>query len=228
VRLAPLFLVKAVLAWSFALALSGCGGNPKPADWQVDAKASMERSIAAYMRGDSRVEAAELRSARSELSRTGRADLLATAELLRCASRVASLVFEACEGFEPLRADATDAQRAYADYLRGRIERQRIALLPPAQRAAAEGMAGALKGVADPLSRLVAAGVLLQTGRASPETIVQAVDSASAQGWRRPLLAWLGVQALRAEQAGDAAEAARLRRRIAIAEGGNTSEKEKR
>jgi len=228
VRLAPLFLVKAVLAWSFALALSGCGGNPKPADWQVDAKASMERSIAAYMRGDSRVEAAELRSARSELSRTGRADLLATAELLRCASRVASLVFEACEGFEPLRADATDAQRAYADYLRGRIERQRIALLPPAQRAAAEGMAGALKGVADPLSRLVAAGVLLQTGRASPETIAQAVDSASAQGWRRPLLAWLGVQALRAEQAGDGAEAARLRRRIAIAEGGNSSNKEKK
>ena len=224
----PLFIVRAVLAGSFALALSGCGSNPKPADWQVDAKASMDRSIAAYMRGDSRVEAAELRGARSELSRTGRADLLATAELLRCASRVASLVFEPCAGFEALRADATDAQRAYADYLRGEIEPHRIALLPPAQRAAAEGKAGALNGVGDPLSRLVAAGVLLQTGRASPETIALAVDSASAQGWRRPLLAWLGVQALRAEQAGDGAEAARLRRRIAIADGGNAPEKEKR
>lgn len=224
----PSFVLNAALAWFFALALSGCGSHPKPADWQVDAKASMDRSIAAYMRGDSRVEAAELRGARSELSRTGRADLLATAELLRCASRVASLVFEACAGFEPLRADATDAQRAYADYLRGEIEPQRIALLPPAQRAAAEGRAGALSGVADPLSRLVAAGVLLQTGRASPETIALAADTASSQGWRRPLLAWLGVQALRAEQAGDGAEAARLRRRIAIAEGGSTAEKEKR
>jgi hypothetical protein len=49
--------------------------------------------------------------------------------------------------------------------------------------------------------------------------IVQAIGTASSQGWRRPLLAWLGVQAQRAEQAGDAEEAARLRRRIAITEG---------
>ena len=44
------------------------------------------------------------------------------------------------------------------------------------------------------IERLVAAGVLLQTGRADPGVIAQAVDTASAQGWRRPLLAWLGVR----------------------------------
>jgi hypothetical protein len=42
------------------------------------------------------------------------------------------------------------------------------------------------------------------------------MDTASAQGWRRPLLAWLNVQAQRAEQGGDSEEAARLRRRIAL------------
>ena len=66
---------------------------------------------------------------------------------------------------------------------------------------------------------MLAAGVLLQTGRASPAVIEQAINTASRQGWRRPLLAWLGVQAQRAEQGGDAEEAARLRRRMAIAEG---------
>jgi len=44
------------------------------------------------------------------------------------------------------------------------------------------------------------------------------VATASDQGWRRPLLAWLGVQRLRAEQAGDAQEARRLRRRMDIVE----------
>lgn len=181
----------------------------------------MERSVAAYMEGNSRVEAAELARARSELSRTGRADLLGTAELLHCASRVASLVFEPCAGFESLRGDATQAQRAYADYLRGQVQPEGIPLLPQAQRAAAAGDAGAgaLKSVADPLSQLVAAGVLLQTGRASPPVIALAIDTASSQGWRRPLLAWLGVQALRAEQGGNAEEAARLRRRMAITQG---------
>lgn len=186
----------------------------------------MERSIAAYMEGNSRVEAAELARARSQLSRTGRPDLLATAELLHCASRVASLVFGPCTGFEPLRADAAPPQRAYADYLRGQVPLDAISLLPPAQRAAAAGDAGALQGIGDPLSQLLAAGVLLQTGRASPFVIAQAIDTASAQGWRRPLLAWLGVQLQRAEQGGDALEAARLRRRIAIAQGPDTGVKE--
>jgi hypothetical protein len=201
-----------------ALLLVACASGPKTPDWQLEAKGAMERSVAAYMEGNSRVELAELARARSQLSRTGRADLLATAELLHCATRVASLVFEPCAGFEPLRQDAAPAERAYADYLRGQLQPQGIALLPPQQRAAAAGDAAAVKGIADPLSQLVAAGVLLQGGKASPAVIAQSIDSASAQGWRRPLLAWLGLQAQRAEQGGDADEAARLRRRIALTE----------
>jgi primosomal protein N'' len=71
--------------------------------------------------------------------------------------------------------------------------------------------------IKDPLSRLVAAGAVFRANRATPQVIAAAVDTASEQGWRRPLLAWLNVQALRAEKAGDTAEAARLRRRIALA-----------
>ena len=211
--------VKSALMLSAMLALAACSSGPKPPDWQVEAKGSMERSVAAYMEGNSRVETAELARARSQLLRTGRPDLLATAELLHCATRVASLVFESCAGFESLRLDASRAQQAYADYLRGQGQLQDVGLLPEAQRATASGDAPALKRIADPLSQLVAAGVLLQTGKASPPVIAQAIDTASSQGWRRPLLAWLGVQAQRAEQGGDTEEAARLRRRIAIAQG---------
>ena len=45
-----------------------------------------------------------------------------------------------------------------------------------------------------------------------------AVDAASAQGWRRPLLSWLLVQLQRAELSKDWQEAATVRRRIAIVE----------
>ncbi|MEC5212522.1 hypothetical protein RCH06_001062 [Polaromonas sp. CG_9.5] len=217
--------MKSALTFSAVWVLAACSSGPKPPDWQVEAKGSMERSVAAYMEGNSRVETAELRRARSQLSRTGRPDLLATAELLHCATRVASLVFEPCAGFESLRLDANRAQQAYADYLRGQGQLQDVGLLPEAQRATAAGDATALKGIADPLSQLVAAGVLLQTGKASPPVIAQAIDTASSQGWRRPLLAWLGVQAQRAEQGGDTEEAARLRRRIAIAQGTAASAK---
>lgn len=200
------------------LSLAACSSGPKAPDWQMEAKTAMERAVAAYLEGNSRVEVQEFARARSELSSTGRPDLMARAELLRCASRVASLVLEPCAGFEALRPDAPAAERAYADYLAGQLQPQDIALLPAPQRAAAGAGAdaAALKAVADPLSQLVAAGVLFRAGRASPAVLQQAVDTASGQGWRRPLLAWLGVQLQLAEKGGDSEAAARLRRRIAL------------
>ena len=92
--------------------LAACGNTPKAPDWQLEAKGSLERSVAAYLEGNNRIDTAELARARSQLSRTGRADLLGTAELLHCATRVASLVFEPCAGFESLRVDATPEQVA--------------------------------------------------------------------------------------------------------------------
>ncbi|KAB8061805.1 hypothetical protein GCN75_23455, partial [Janthinobacterium violaceinigrum] len=59
---------------------------------------------------------------------------------------------------------------------------------------------------------------LLRASRATPELLDTAVATASDQGWRRPLLAWLGVQRLRAEQAGDTQTAQRIARRMAVVE----------
>lgn len=212
------------------LALTGCASGPPAPDWQVNARGALERAVAAYFDGNARVEGAEFARARAEVGRTGQAALLARAELVRCASRVASLVAEDCDAFEALRQDAPAPERAYADYLAGRYPEAPPggqagtavgdpALLPAQHRAAATARAdaagAALAAIEDPLARLVAAGVMWRTGRASPAVQALAVDTASAQGWRRPLLAWLHVQALRAEQGGATQEAERLRRRIA-------------
>jgi hypothetical protein len=200
------------------LTLGACSSGPKPADWQMEAKSAMDRALGAYLEGNSRIEAMEFGRVRGELSATGRIDLVARAELLRCASRVASLVLEPCAGFEPLRQDAPAAERAYADYLEGRLQAADVALLPASQRAAAAGSAeaAAVGAITDPLSQLVAAAVQFRTGRASPALVQLAVDTSSSQGWRRPLLAWLGVQLQLAEKGGDTEAAARVRRRIAL------------
>lgn len=198
--------------------LGACSSTPPPPDWQLNAKGSLERSLQAYLVGNDRVGAVEFARARSELQRTGRPELVARGELMRCAARVASLVLAPCAGFEALRADAAAPERAYADYLAGQLSPQQAALLPPQHRGVAMG-GSALPDAAEPLARLVAAAVLLQSGRASPAVVAQAVETASAQGWRRPLLAWLAVQARLAEQGGDAGEAARLRRRLDLVNG---------
>ncbi|RFP20289.1 hypothetical protein D0T25_15440 [Duganella sp. BJB488] len=199
--------------------LAACGNNPPVPDWQMNAQSSIERSTAAYMSGNARVEAAEYKRAREALASTGKVDLTIRAELIRCAARVASLVFEDCADYDKLSQDASPADRAYAAYLSGRATAADAPRLPaqhqPVASASSDAAAaGAVQAIADPLSKLVASGVLLRAGKATPQILSGAVDTASAQGWRRPLLAWLGVQAMRATQAGDTAEAQRIQRRI--------------
>lgn len=203
------------------LLLAGCAGTPVPPDWQANAQAALRDFSAAYYAGNTRLAAQEFARARAEIASTGRPDLLARAELVRCAARVASLEFDDCPGFEALAADAGPQERAYAAYLAGRWQGLDASLLPAQHRALLAGTAdgGALAGIADPMSRLVAAGVLFRVGHLTPAGIAAAAETASANGWRRPLLAWLGVQAARADAAGDGASAARIRRRIEIVTG---------
>ena len=208
---------------------AACSSGPPVPDWQQEAHAALQRATQAQLAGDSRVAQAEHARARRALSSTARADRVALAELTRCAGELATLASldrpgaAACPAFEPLRADAGPAAAAYADFLGGPVDAARAALLPAAQQAAAAaGTEGprreaAVRAIADPLSRLVAAGAALRDGAATPGLVALAVETASAQGWRRALLAWLTVQRKLAEAAGDAEAAAAIGRRIELA-----------
>jgi hypothetical protein len=184
---------------SLALILlaAGCGGT-QPLDWQANAAQALQSFQRQYFAGNTALAETEFKSARGELARTGRADLVARAELVRCAVRAASLEFDDCPGFEALRDGARPEELAYAAYLSGK---------------------GSHRPGDEPVSRLVAHAVSLRKGSITPGDITAAVDIASAQGWRRPLLAWLGVQEKRAADAGDSETAARIRRRIELISG---------
>jgi hypothetical protein len=178
--------------------LGGCGGVPSAPEWQLEAAQALQAFERAYLAGDTSFAEAQFRRAREALAATGRADLVARAELVRCAARTASLEFDSCPGFEALRDAAGSDELAYAQYLQGR---------------------GSHAGGSEPLSRLVFAAVQFKNGGITPAAIADAVEIASGQGWRRPLLAWLGVQAKRAEDAGDGEAAARIKRRMELISG---------
>ena len=214
---------------SSALLLSACASAPPPPDWQANAFTALKGFTAAYLSGNTRLADFEFARVRSEIASTGRADWLARAELARCAVRVASLEFDNCAGYQPLAQDARAQEQAYAAFLSGRWSALDAALLPAQHRAlalnavtdkAAGGPAhpapatSMLSAMEDPLARLVAAGVLLQSARLTAVDMEVATETASSQGWRRPLLAWLGLQLKRAHEAGESLAAARLQRRI--------------
>ena len=211
--------MRRLLPIAMAVLLAACGSKPRQPDWLVNADSAQDRYERAYLSGRDRVATSEFTRFRSEVASTAQPSLVARAELTRCAVQVASLDFRPCTGFEPLRRDASDAERAYADFLEGRLAPENAKNLPEDYRGVAggQGGAGAIKGIRIPLSRVIAAAVLLRTEKADPEVLQIATDTASEQGWRRSVMAWLGAQAMRAEKAGATEEAARLRRRMQLA-----------
>lgn len=197
------------------IALAGCGSRERVPEWQSGAQDSLEAFSDAYMRGNSTVAGAEFGRALADVSSTGKLALAARVHLVRCAAQVAALDFSPCEGYAPLAQDAEPAERAYEAYIGGRWQEVDASLLPQQHRPVVAG--GRVATIEDPLARLVAAGAAMRAGRITPDDIAAAIDTASEQGWRRPLLAWLGVQLKRAEVAGDTSAAALIRRRIELA-----------
>lgn len=210
-------MIRLVLGLVAAL-LAACAGGPPAPDWQANAHAALGHFTAAYLAGEDRVARQELAIARREVSRTGQASQLARVELTACALRLASLQAPDCPAFDALAADADAAARAYADYLAGRWDGLEVRLLPAAHRQvlSSRDALATLQAIDDPLARLVAAAVLLRAGRLSPSGIELAIDTASRQGWRRPLMAWLGFDRERCRMAGDAQCVAARERRIAL------------
>jgi hypothetical protein len=212
-----------------ALLMSACASRPPAPEWQAQAHSELQTFSQAYLRGNSRVAAQAFNRARNETASTGRAEQVARAELTRCAVQVASLAFDDCPGYLALAPDTEPATRAYAQYLSGRWDGLDAALLPEQHRALVQQAAAdtpapergenglsAFSAIADPLARLVAAGALLRSGHLTPADISTATETAAAQGWRRPLLAWLGVQLTRANASGPASkdQAQQIQRRI--------------
>lgn len=209
--------MKKILGLLCVALLSACASTPPAPDWQVNALASLSSYTEAYLSGNQRVADFEFDRAKAEIARTGRPDLMARAELLRCAAQVASLVLEPCAGYLAHAGDAAAPEQTYAAFISGRWTGLDPTLLPTQYRAllaTAQQATDHLSPIQEPLARLIAAGALLQRELITPVDISLAVETASNQGWRRALLAWLGVQLKQAQSAGDAASAASLQRRI--------------
>ena len=210
-----------LFALGLAVLIGGCAGTPAP-EWQSEAHVALEKFRQNYLEGNTRLAERYFGEAQRSISATGRLDLAARAELIRCGLATASLSDDACAEFEALRSHATVEEKAYAQFLAGRWKELRVRDLPePYRKVVKGGDEGSqnreIGRIEDPVSRLVAAGAAFRAGRLSPAGVETAIDAASAQGLRRPLLAYLKVQAKLAEQGGDTAAVETIRRRIELA-----------
>jgi hypothetical protein len=209
---------------SLALLLSACASGPKTPDWKQDSVSLIERYKKAELKGQNTLAERYFQQALAAAGSAARIEETARLHLVRCAARQASLGFEACSGYldyAKLSANAED--EAYHQFLGGEWAQLDPARLPPqyrdfaANRDPAKNF-GQLQKISDPLSRLIAISVAIRRKQADDATLDLAADTASEQGWCKPLLVYLKLLETRAAERGDSAGREKLRARIKLVE----------
>jgi hypothetical protein len=216
--------MRRLLIVSLGLLLAACGGGPKAPDWKKDSISLIEKYKKAELKGENKLAERYFEQALAAAGSAAKIGETARLHLVRCATRQASLGFEPCDGYlEFSRLGVTPEDEAYHRFLAGQWDKLDAGKLPAqyrdflANRDPAKNFA-ILQKINDPLSRLIAVSIAVMRKQADDAILNLAAETASEQGWRKPLLVYLRLLENRAGLKEDKAELEKLRARIKLVE----------
>ena len=216
--------MKTLLATASLILLAACGsGGPPPPDWKTDSADLIDRYKKHALLGENTLSERYFQQAVSATGGAGRVADTARLWLVRCATRRAMLIDDACTEYADLaKIEPNAADHAYYQFVTLRWDAIDVSLLPSQHRDLVRTPAGkkqeTLSRVADPLARLLDASLLVMRQEADAATLILATETASSQGWRQPLLTYLKLQENLAVRSGNTTEQSRIALRIQLIE----------
>lgn len=193
--------MKKLLLLSLCLVLTGCGASKPVPDWLNTGYNQLESYKKNYLSGNEKIAASQFKGALAEIKKSGDLPLLARAHLIRMALETA--VLEDLRNGEYLKIDdlsSSPQNRTFYIFLKGGAAEVDENLLPgqyqgiyrSIKRGSGADYPKEIEKIEDPLSRLIAIGVLVRIHQDDEALMKKAVDTASAQGWKKALLVYLG------------------------------------
>jgi hypothetical protein len=192
--------MKKILSLLFALLICACGSATPVPDWKDNAYRQLDDYKTSFLTGKEESTEPHFIKARREIAAGNDLSLLTIAYLTKYALHTASLEsFDSSEFAKLYRLEPNVSDMAYCHFLKGNFSAVDSKALPVRyggvlKAAYAKDLTMAAREIAvidDPLSRLIACGVWVQY-LPSDETILQiGISTASTNGWRRPLWAYL-------------------------------------
>jgi hypothetical protein len=192
--------MKRVLWIAVFLLLTGCGSAKPAASWLSAGNTQLENYKKYFLGGQDAIAILQFNDALKEIRKSGDLELLARSYLIRMALQTATLQEPAAAEYLKLEAaQPSPANRNYYALLQGEVAQVDVKLLPQQylgfaeslRRPTAGGSLRAIEQMADPLSRLVAVGILVRLGQDNEAVLQNAIATASAEGWKKALLAHL-------------------------------------
>ncbi len=214
-----------VLLISLTLLLSACGGGPPVPDWKKDSVSQIEKFKKAELKGENKLADRYFEQALAATGSAARIEETAKLHLIRCATRQASLSFESCNGYLELSKLGGSAEdENYHRFITGQWDRIEVGKVPVQYRDLVANRDAVknpdiLRKIEDPLSRLIAISITVIRKQTDDSILNLAADTASEQGWSKPLLVYLKLLENRASLRDDKAAVEKLRTRIKLVEG---------
>jgi hypothetical protein len=184
----------------FSFLLVGCGSSKPVPDWTDASFNQLDNYKKSYLSGKERIAEAYFNKAVEEIKSSGDLDILARAYLTKYAVQVA--VVETFDDSEYLRIDAVEPvlqNKIFYSFLKGAFDSVDEKLLPQQYegffRAFKSGkkddIAHEISKMDNPLSKLIAVGLLVKKNKDDEIDLKLAIDIASQNGWKKALLAYL-------------------------------------
>ncbi|PIP08967.1 MAG: hypothetical protein COX51_01380 [Syntrophobacteraceae bacterium CG23_combo_of_CG06-09_8_20_14_all_50_8] len=192
--------MKKLSALVLCLLLTGCGASKPVPDWLNTSYNQLENYQKNYLSGTEKIAVVQFKGAINEIKKSGDLEILSKAYLIRMALQTATL--ENVNDDEYLKIDALQPSlpnRSFFAFLKGEINQVDDSLLPQHYRGFCKALrqsAGAeslqeIEKMEDPLSQLIALGIIVRLRQDNEDVLKKAIDVASAQGWKKPLLVYL-------------------------------------
>jgi hypothetical protein len=185
----------------FSFLLVGCGSSKPVPDWTDASFNQLDNYKKSYLSGKERIAEAYFNKAVDEIKSSGDLDILARAYLTKYAVQVA--VLETFDDREYLRIDAVEPvlqNKNFYSFLKGAFDNVDEKLLPQQyagflrafQSGKKDDVAHEISKMDNPLSKLIAIGLLVKKNNDDEIDLKLAIDIASQNGWKKALLTYLG------------------------------------
>lgn len=198
------------------LLLFSCSSQPAPA-WQQDSFINMNNFISTFMEGNDKFAQNYYNRLVESLKMTTDPDELVKAHLIKCSLDYSLMNYRTCteaENFIPTLKNEENI--TYFNFISGKDS------VPAKYNKIAESIKPcdllklnkALKKLEEPLSKLIASSFAINKGCYDEKTLLNAVETASGEGWKKASIRYLEFTADYFEKSGNIKESESLRKRI--------------
>lgn len=205
--------------------LFGCGGSKQIPDWINASYNNLENYKKNYLSGKDHIAELQFNKAVDEIKKSGNLEILGRTYLTKYALQIA--VLEVFDDTEYLTIDAVQPvlqNRTFYNFLKGSFDKIDESLLPRQydgvlkifRKGKPEEAAREISKMEDPLSKLIAAGLLVQKYGYDEGVLKVAIDTASQNGWKKALLVYLEKLLLFYETKKETEKAASIAQRIQL------------